>query len=95
MSEITKEELAMMIDVQSKSVSNLEKIANSLKTMVDEQKNLNESQKELLLELKDGTVKRKLDKICGDVLYTKWLFSSIGILVILVTVLGNILQIGS
>jgi hypothetical protein len=90
-SEITKEELAMMIDVQSKSVANLEKIANSLTNLVEEQKNLNQSQKELLLELKDGTLKKKLDKICGDVLYTKWLFSSVGVLIILVTVLSKIL----
>ena len=82
MSEITKEEIAIMIDVQSKTVVNLEKIATALKDIVDEQKALTESQKALKDELVQGILSQKLNNMHFDIVFTKYFISSIGILAI-------------
>jgi len=82
MSEITKEEIAIMIEVQSKSVINLEKIAFSLKATVDEQKILNTTQKKLLEEFTTGTMVTKMDNIDKIVTFNRNLFSTIGVVVI-------------
>ena len=82
MSDITKEEIAIMIDVQSKTVVNLEKIATALKDIVDEQKAITETQTQLKDELKTGALKTKLDKAHFDIVLCKYLFGSIGAIVI-------------
>ncbi len=70
MSEITKEEIAIMIDVQSKTVVNLEKIATALKDIVDEQKAITETQQSLKEELIAGAIKLKLDQLHTDVVFS-------------------------
>ncbi len=94
MSEITKEEIAIMIDVQSKTVVNLEKIANALKDIVDEQKALTVSQKALQLELISGVVKAKLDKMHSDIAFCKIIFGSLGIVVTIGYVLLKLFHMG-
>ena len=92
MSEITKEEIAIMIDVQSKTVVNLEKIANSLKDIVDEQKAISETNKATIDELKNGVVKKKLDCMHFDIVFCKYLFSSIGVIVVVGAVILQVLK---
>jgi len=91
-SEITKEEIAIMIDVQSKTVVNLEKIATSLKDIVTEQKAITETNKATIDELKNGLLKTKLDKMHFDIVFCKYLFSSIGVIVIVAGVVLKFFQ---
>ena len=93
MSEITKEEIAIMIDVQSKSVINLEKIANSLKDTVDEQKALNLVQKQLLAEFTSGVVVQKLDLIDKTTSLTRNMLSTIGIVIAIAYIIVKIFNI--
>jgi len=93
MSEITKEEIAIMIDVQSKTVVNLEKIATSLKDIVDEQKAITETQKGLKEELIAGVVKRKIDRLHDDVLYNKILFTTMSLVIIITAVILKIINV--
>jgi len=91
MSEITKEEIAIMIEVQSKTVINLEKIATSLKDIVAEQKALTESQQKLKEELISGIVKTKIDKLHTDILYNKTLLTTASVVVIISVVVLKVL----
>jgi len=91
MSEITKEEIAIMIEVQSKTVINLEKIATSLKDIVTEQKALTESQQKLKEELISGIVKTKIDKLHTDILYNKTLLTTASVVVIISVVVLKVL----
>jgi len=57
MSEITKEELLAMIDVQVKSASAMENIANSIRQMTDLNKEVLASHKELIKTVTEHTEK--------------------------------------
>ena len=92
MSDITKEEIAIMIDVQSKTVVNLEKIATSLKDIVEEQKAITENNKKLNEELKSGVVKCKLDKMHFYIVFCKYLFSAVGVITIVAAVILQVLK---
>jgi hypothetical protein len=92
MSEITKEEIAIMIDVQSKTVINLEKIATALKDIVTEQKAITETQTHLKEELQGGEVKKKLDSMHLDIVFTKYLFSAVGAIVIISAVILQVIK---
>ena len=93
MSEITKEEIAIMIDVQSKSVANSEKIANSLKDVVDEQKSIREQQGKLLEEFTKGTIVIKIDRITEIVTSLRNLFGAIGVIVIVAAVIIKVFSL--
>ena len=93
MSEITKEEIAIMIDVQSKTVVNLEKIATALKDIVDEQKAITESQNKLKDELSKGIIVDKLTTISEHVLFNKHLYTVTAIVILVSVVVLKILKI--
>ncbi|HUS87965.1 MAG TPA: hypothetical protein VMW91_01115 [Desulfosporosinus sp.] len=63
MADISKEELLAMIEVQSKSAASMESIANSMKTMAEQYKELLASQQEMLKTTNDGRAFCR-DKIC-------------------------------
>jgi len=65
MADISKEELLAMIEVQSKSAASMESIANSMKTMAEQYKELLASQQQMLKTTQDGRVICR-DKICED-----------------------------
>ena len=92
MSEITKEEIAIMIDVQSKTVINLEKIATALKDIVSEQKAITEANATLKEEMTSGILKTKLDKMHFDVVFCKYLFSAVGAIVIVSAVILQVIK---
>jgi len=93
MSDITKEEIAIMIDVQSKTVVNLEKIATALKDIVDEQKAITESQNKLKDELNNGVIVEKLKTVSECVLFNKHLYTVTGIVILVSVVVLKILKL--
>jgi len=69
--EITRAELQAMIEVQSKSAQQMERVANSLATIVDEQKHISES-------LSGCTAcKEAIKIITTNVTYNKWILTSL------------------
>jgi len=94
MSEITKEEISLLVEVQGKTVVNLEKIANSLKEIVEEQEEVSKLQKDVYKELISGSILSKLDKIHFDVVFSKYLFGSIGVIVIVASVIMKLMNGG-
>jgi len=87
MSDITKEEIAIMIEVQTKTVVNLETIATALKAIVDEQKAITDNNRALKDELTSGILKSKLDKMHFDVIFCKYLLGSVGAIVLVAAVI--------
>lgn len=72
-----------MIEVQSKTVVNQEKIATCLKSIVDEQKALTDAQTALKDELITGALMNKLEKVHVNTLFSKHLFTIISVVVII------------
>lgn len=93
MSDITKEEIAIMIDVQSKTVVNLEKIATALKDIVDEQKAITESQTKLKDELVKGIIVEKLQNISEHVLFNRNLYTMTGVVIIVAVVVLKVFNL--
>jgi len=93
MSDITKEEIAIMIDVQSKTVVNLEKIATALKDIVDEQKAITESQTKLKDELVKGIIVEKLQNISEHVLFNRHLYTMTGVVIIVAVVVLKVFNL--
>ena len=92
MSEITKEEIALLVEVQGRAAVNLEKIAASLKDLTEEQEDIAKIQKQLYEEVISGKILTKLDKLHFDVVFSKYLFSSISIIVIVAYVVIRLIQ---
>jgi len=86
--DITKAELQAMIDVQSKSTQQMERVANSLNQIIEEQKHISES-------LAGCTAcKEAIKVIAENVTYNKWILTSlaavIGIGLIIIKMIEHI-----
>lgn len=71
MTEITKEELQTMIEVQNKSAQQMERVANSLATIVEEQKNISQSLAGC------AACKEAIKTITNSVTYNKWILTGL------------------
>lgn len=84
--QITKTELMAMIEVQSKSAEQMEKIANSLHTIVEKQETISQ-------HLSGCTACKETIKIMAkDVLMLKWIWTSLAGIVALGLAIVHILE---
>ena len=87
MSEITKAELGAMIEVQSKTAQQLERIANSLGAIADDQKEI------VTCMSNCQGIKEKVSKIKDDMFWLKVVYGSIGFVAMIVIVIIKALKL--
>ena len=92
--EITKSELQLMIEVQTKSAQQMERVANQLTTIVDEQKTIssalnNGMSKKIVDEISKTCEARNktIDSMAKDILWTKIIVGSVSLVVTIVWVI--------
>ena len=101
MSEITKAELMAMIEVQTKTAQQMERIAASLATITADQKELNTLilngfPKKIIDGLREGckpcmgnteATAKTIERMATDIQHTKWIVASVSFIVAVVWVI--------
>ena len=104
--EITKSELQLMIDVQSKSAQQMERVAIALNSIAEENKKIsdaitNDLAKKIIDGVQSGCVQCKLEnlstgkivkKIEVDVTHTKWIVGAVSLIVAIVLVVMHLIK---
>ena len=92
--DITKQEIMAMIEVQSKTAQQMERIANSLHSITEEQKVITSQLTNGIVEKITAAIstrceqcRKKIDNMCTDLLWVKIIIGSISLVAMIALVI--------